>query len=305
MKRAEIRKDYLLDKYVIIAPKRSNRPRNVMVEAVETNLPSPLTPDHIKKQNIIDMIGSGKTAVMSVKNPFPAVTVSNSKAYGTQEVVIETPDPEKQLADLGTAQIARVLEMYGRRTNALSRHKKLNYILVFKNEGSKAGASFKHAHSQIFATELMPPEIAAIEKKTAIYREKSGRSFYADLIEKEMKSSRRVYEDKHVAVFTPYASFYHYEIWIFTKRAADNISNLTSAELTATARALEKILQTLKQLNLHYNLFCHQVTADRHEHFCIKIQPRGSIWGGVELDSGVVINSIPPEEAAKLYRKAF
>jgi hypothetical protein len=37
--------------------------------------------------------------------------------------------------------------------------------------------------------------------------------------------------------------------------------------------------------------------------FCLKIEPRGSVWAGVELDAGLIINSVPPEEAAQYYRK--
>jgi hypothetical protein len=35
----------------------------------------------------------------------------------------------------------------------------------------------------------------------------------------------------------------------------------------------------------------------------MKIQPRESVWAGVELGSGLVINSIAPEDAAKFYRE--
>jgi UDPglucose--hexose-1-phosphate uridylyltransferase len=151
----------------------------------------------------------------------------------------------------------------------------------------------------------MPPEVAAAAKLTTEYRAKTGRSFYSDLIDEEMKTKRRVYEDKHVAVFTPYASFYHYEVWIFAKRPVDNISRLNDQEFSSFAKALFHVLTLLKKFDLSYNFFCHQIAADRNEHFCIKVEPRDSVWGGVELGSGLVINSVSPEDAADLYRQAF
>jgi len=45
------------------------------------------------------------------------------------------------------------------------------------------------------------------------------------------------------------------------------------------------------------------VIKEEDQHFYLKIQPREAVWGGVELGSGIIVNSIPPEEAAKFYRK--
>ena len=83
----------------------------------------------------------------------------------------------------------------------------------------------------------------------------------------------------------------------------DNITKLNDAEFQALARAMKRVLIKLDELNLAFNFFLHQVVSDHDQHFYLKIQPRESIWAGVELGSGLVINSIPPEEAAKFYRK--
>ena len=66
---------------------------------------------------------------------------------------------------------------------------------------------------------------------------------------------------------------------------------------------LKKILIKLDELGLSYNYFLHQVVSDHDQHFYLKIQPRENIWAGIELGSGLVVNSIPPEEAAKFYRQ--
>ena len=38
-------------------------------------------------------------------------------------------------------------------------------------------------------------------------------------------------------------------------------------------------------------------------HFHIEITPRFEKWGGFELSTGAIVNSIMPEDAAKFYRK--
>jgi hypothetical protein len=44
------------------------------------------------------------------------------------------------------------------------------------------------------------------------------------------------------------------------------------------------------------------VINDEDQHLYMKITPRGSIWAGVEIGSGVIINSVSPEDAAEFYR---
>lgn len=303
MPKSEIRKDYLLNKYVIITPGRAKRPRDVKEQTiVERVAQCPFCPEKINPKNILDLVSAPEGGIISLKNIFPAVTLDNEKAYGAQEVIIETPDHKKELHDLPEAQIEQLLRMYAKRTAALSKIKNIEYILCFKNQGSKAGASIVHAHSQVFATDMMPPDINEELELARGYREKYETCAYCDVIEKELKSPRKIYEDKIIAAFAPYASQFHYEAWIFTKRHLDNITKLNDAEFKAFAHALKKILLKLSQLNLSFNYFLHQAVADADQHFYLKIQPRDSVWAGVELGSGLVINSVAPEQAAKFMR---
>ena len=305
MKKSEIRKSYLLNKYVIITPGRALRPRDIKEQTViERTAKCPFCPENIVPENIRDEIGDRKGwQALSIKNIFPAVTPDNERAYGEQEVVIETPSHSKELANLGEDQIGRVLRMYARRTEAISANEKINYILCFKNQGSKAGASIVHAHSQIFATNIIPPEVHEELGLAQSYRVKHEICPYCDIIKKETRSERKIFEDGFVAAFTPYASEYHYEAWIFVKRHVDNITRLNADEFGSFARALRMILLKLQALGLSFNYFLHQVVPDRDQHFYLKIQPRDSVWAGIELGSGLVINSISPEAAAKYYRE--
>lgn len=50
---------------------------------------------------------------------------------------------------------------------------------------------------------MLPPSIKLEIEQIAEYDKKHGTDFYSDLIKKEMKSRRRVYEDKYVVAFTP------------------------------------------------------------------------------------------------------
>ncbi|OIO08019.1 hypothetical protein COX68_03245 [Candidatus Falkowbacteria bacterium CG_4_10_14_0_2_um_filter_41_15] len=303
-KKSEIRKSFIFNKYVIITPGRILRPRDL--KEYTDNQPNPDCPfcrQNINQKNVLDKIKIKNNSIICLKNIFPAVALNNPKAYGTQEVIIENANHQKNLADFSLKHIEAILEMYIRRTKAIVKNKKIDYILCFKNQGLKAGASLSHAHSQIFATEIVPEDLREEMILAQRHKIKTGHCAYCDIIKMEMKSSRQIYSDKYVVAFAPYASQFHFEAWIVTKRHIDNIIGLNQNEKRAIAKILKHLALKMQKLNLSFNYFLHNVISDKHQHFYIKIQPRDSIWAGVELGSGLVINSIRPEEAAKYYRK--
>jgi UDPglucose--hexose-1-phosphate uridylyltransferase len=303
MLKSEIRKDYLLNKYVIITPGRAKRPRDIKEQTIISRVAHcPFCPEKINPKNTLDSLKAPEGDILSVKNIFPAVSLDNKKAYGTQEVIIETTDHKKELHNLSEAQIVQLLKMYAKRTESISQIKNIEYILCFKNQGSKAGASIIHAHSQIFATDMLPPDIKEELELAQLYQNKYKSCVYCDIIKREMKSPRKIFEDNFIAAFAPYASQFHYETWIFTKRHLDNIAKLNDNEFKSFAKTLKKILLKLSKLNLSFNYFLHQVISNTDQHFYLKIQPRDSVWAGVELGSGLVINSVAPEQAAKFIR---
>ncbi len=304
--KSEIRKDYIQEKYVIISPRRGKRPREferMEVHGTERQV-CHFCPEQLKNVKALATYGSQKKwQVKSIANIFPAVSKENSKAYGTQEVVVETPNHIKELDDLSVAHIGHIFEVYAERTRAITRDKKIEYILIFKNNGGKAGASLQHAHSQIFATEFLPPHLKDKSQKVQEYKLETGRCVYCDVIAKEKEGPRLVWEDKDVIAFTPYASMHNYEVWIMPKRHLDNVTVLTAGERRSMAKILKYALQKITDLHLPYNFYFHQVIHDEDQHLYLKVKPRGSVWAGVEIGSGLIINPIAPEDAAKFYRK--
>ncbi len=303
-KKSEIRKDYFLERYVIITPSRSKRPRDV-VESTHRQPGSScvLCPENIEKDLITDNIGGKKNwRVLTIKNKYPAVALNNPKAYGYQEVIIDTREHSRSWGEMNEKEILDILKMYGERTKKIGKIKNIDYILIFKNNGGQAGASLLHEHSQIFATKKIPPDVFEELDKAQEYKIKHGTCIYEEIIKKEKKSARHIWHDKNIIAFCPFASMYHHEAWIFPFRHLDNIARLNKNELKSLAKALKLIITKLEKHQISYNFFMHQSVSHQDQHFYIKIQPRESIWAGVELGSGMVINSIPPEKAAKFYR---
>ncbi|MFH0853502.1 MAG: DUF4931 domain-containing protein [bacterium] len=304
--KSEIRQDYVHNRVVIIAPSRSARPHNFINE--EAPLPihekeSPFSPANIDKVRAVSTYHNEKPwSIKVIKNIYPIVSKDNSRAYGDQEVVIETPDPNQDLSELSTPRIAELIKVYGDRIKALSRDPKIQYILIFKNYGGRAGASIDHAHSQIFATNFLPPHVLDKLKRAEEYRIRYGHCYYCDLIKKEKNTPRMIEDNNLVFVEAPYASSYNYEAWVFPKRHVDNASLLNSQERTAFAESLKKLLSRLNSIRLPYNLYLHQVVRYPNEHLYFRLAPRRDVWAGVELGSHLIVNTIAPEDAAKFYR---
>lgn len=304
----EIRKDYIQDKYVIIAPVRKKRPHDLEKPHIVNGASSPDTcafcPEQVNKIKDLLTIGPrDKWKIKVIKNIYPAVTLDNPKAYGVQEVIIETPEHFKELDVLCEEHISELFNVYALRTKEISKNKKIEYILIFKNNGGKAGASLAHSHSQIFATAFLPPHLIDKSQRVQEYKLRNGTCVFCDVIKKEIDSPRFVYKDNYVIAFTPYASMHNYEIWIMPIRHIDNITCLTKNERDSFARILKKILKKINALGLPYNFYFHQIINDEDQHLYMKITPRGSVWAGVEIGSGLVINPVSPEDAAKYYRK--
>ncbi len=308
----EIRKDYILDRYVIISEGRGKRPVQFREEIGEVDdkicdfCPGNenLTPKEIAH------IGTPWKIRVS-PNKFPAVAeVGNANirtdnifytfadAYGSHEVVIETNDHKKQLWDLSKEDVVDILGVYRQRINELSQHKNTKYVLIFKNHGKKGGTSLVHSHTQLTSFSFIPPFIQ--EKITAA--KKFTYCPYCEIIQREKDSHRRCFENNSFIAFAPYASRFNFEIWVLPKHHLTSMNDFDDTKMHDLADLMKQILAKLKQLKCSYNYFIHYSPAGENLHFMVEICPRIATWAGFELGSNIIINSVSPEMAARFYR---
>ncbi len=306
---AELRKDYILDRWVLIAPKRGKRPHELDLNEVKHEGECPFCPGNEAKftPNEIGRIPqNGGWAVRWIPNLFAALQPEGnssirtdnrfftvSDGVGRQEVIIETPRHDKQLADLSQDEIEQVLSVYARRIVELENKDNIKYVGVFKNHGFQAGTSLVHSHSQVWATALIPKDIQ--DKLNA--SSKFLRCPYCSIIDIEKKSDRRCFENNDFVAFTPYASRFNYELWILPKT---HISRFEKLNLKSLAELLRKALQKVGRLD--YNLVVTYAPKGHDLHVQIELLPRVALWGGFELNTGIIVNAVAPEDAAKYYR---
>ncbi|RLE38466.1 galactose-1-phosphate uridylyltransferase [Candidatus Woesearchaeota archaeon] len=313
----ELRKDYVLDRWVLIADVRSMRPRQFKEEKTivkeEKCFFCPGNESQTPPE--IGRIPTDKPKDKGWKmrwfaNKFPAVLPEGqhdiktdntfftfSSGFGYHEVIVET-NTHNQLWDLRKEDIKQLFKIYNERIEDLSKRPGVSYVNVFKNHGEKAGTSIVHSHSQIIATNTIP-EIVKEKVKKGTHL---GRCLYCQILNIEKNSDRRCFENNSFVAFTPYASRFNFEIWVLPKRHARTLAELRDNELEDLADIMKKILTKLKELNVSFNYYLHYAPKNQELHFQIEICPRIAVWAGFEYCSEIIINSLPPENAAKFYR---
>ncbi|MCX7779231.1 MAG: DUF4931 domain-containing protein [Patescibacteria group bacterium] len=306
--KAEIRKHYFLDKYVIITPARAKRPRRTGQPQKLVNIEDPDCPfcfDKVEKKLLIKGYPSFKNPQYFVlKNKYPIVTPDNQKAYGWHELISETPDHFQDLSAVSISHMIGLLNVYKDRIKTISQMKEIDYLLVLKNHGLAAGASRPHAHSQILGLKMLPPLVQEELEILTKNQQTKQDCLYCQILQKETRGPRRIFVNKEIIAFCPYASEYHYEAWILPRRHVASLIDLTERETIVFAKVLKRILRKIFKLRLAYNFFFHHlVKKNKDWHFYFKIQPRQSIWAGVEMGTGMVVNSLAPEKAAEFYRQ--
>ena len=308
-----IRKDYLLDRWIYYASSRGKRPREFKsITSKEESKMCFFCPgnEHLTPREIGRVEYKGSWKMRWFLNKFPAVEqkkhsklkskkfFSEGPNYGVHEIIVENNHHKSQLWDLPIKDYMDLFEVYKLRINALGRQKGIKYVEIFKNHGKDAGTSLLHSHSQVMALTQIPSLISEEANAVKKYR----KCPYCEIIKLESKSKRKIFETKNVVTFAPFASRFNYEAWIFPKNHKKTLGELNDGELKDFAAAMKKILSKLKKLSASYNFYLHYSPPKENLHFHIEIAPRIATWGGFELSTDFIINSVLPEDAARFYR---
>ena len=337
----EMRKDYLIDRWTVIATQRKKRPvdfkrtpeekKQASVCALEPGNehmtpPAVLvylrTNGGIKKDRDTDGLRHKNWLVRCVPNLYPAFTPpakgerSGSakssfvleRATGHHEVLVESPNHNEHPGTARMPQLIHVVNAQIDRLRELSSKPYVKYVSIFRNHGLEAGASLSHAHTQIIATPFIPKTVDEELKASEAAFKKEKRCAFCSIVEKEEESSRLVWKNNDCVVIAPWASVHPFEFWIFPKRHQCCLLDLTQQDVESLAKTMRVCFGALKSLlsDPPYNYGFHQITggAGDHFHWHLEVYPRLSIWAGFEKNTGMFINVVSPEDAAESLREA-
>jgi UDPglucose--hexose-1-phosphate uridylyltransferase len=230
---------------------------------------------------------------------------------GIHEVIIESPEHEQIIATMPLSQVEEIYQAYRERYIALAKDNRFEAVILFKNHGRGAGTSLHHPHSQIIATPVMPRALRDRIDIASDYLDQFGSCLICDMMAMERKEGERlILESANFLVFSPFASRLPFETWVVPKQHSSNFETITPELCRELAGVMQKVLQKFNKV-LHNPDFNYAVySAPCHEqglqycHWNMKIFPRISNQAGFELGSGMMINSVVPEAAAKFIREA-
>jgi UDPglucose--hexose-1-phosphate uridylyltransferase len=339
----ELRKDYLLNRWVVIATERGRRPTDFAKKEKPLAKTSvcPFCPgnEHMTPPALLVYIESqGKIEkakdqegfrhknwlIRCFPNLFPAFNppqqTSNREkimkgsglaaAVGHHEVIVESPIHDEHPSDARIPQLVHVINAYLDRLQELSAKPYVRYVSIFRNHGLEAGASLSHAHSQIIATPFTPKIVKEELAASRRFWRKNGSCVFCQIIEKERKSPRFIMESPDFLVFAPYASINPMEFWIFPKKHEASPLKLSEKAKENFAKTLRACFSALKSLlnDPPYNFGFHialEEAAKPHYHWHLEVYPKLAIWAGFEKSTGMYINTVSPETAAESLRNAI
>lgn len=323
----ELRKDYLLDEWVIISKNRSVRPfdhkknkEEKKEKKIEIDLNCPFCLGN-EKQTPPEIFRTGskiKWELRGFNNKYSAVQqkkefkkekknlLEYGNAFGFHEVIVETNNHSKELSELNKEEISELFNAYKERENELKKKKGVKHVLIIKNFGKECGASLSHNHSQIITFPFIPQIIQKEIDKAEEYFEKNNKNVFLEIAETEKTSERKIFENSFFVAFTAFAPKWTYEVWLVPKKQFSNLSEMEEEVLKDLAEAMQFVLSKLKKLgNPPYNYFLHE-SMEKNLAYCfhIKIQPNvKKVYGGIEKGAGIILIEVPPEQAAEELRK--
>lgn len=327
---SELRRDPIIGRWNIIDTDTPSGPETFDVESHTLgggkcpfcNGNEPLTPPEIFA---IRPQGSAPNSpgwqLRVVPNKFPALKIEGDlgrrgigvfdlcNGVGAHEVIVESPDHNRQMADLSVEELAAVIRTFQVRSLDLRGDRRLKYTLIFKNFGLTAGASLEHSHSQLIALPIIPKRVQEELRGSERYFEFKDRCPYCDMVSQELQEDERLScENRAFIACCPFMSNFPFEIWILPKEHRADFAKIPHEAVTDFARILKETLLRVRSA-LHdpaYNFIIHTAPIEPREreeyHWHLELIPKLTKIAGFEWGTGFYLNPTPPELAAKTLR---
>ncbi len=333
---SEFRRDGISGDWILMVPGRAKKPGDLRTKKEKRKIAPFRTcrfEDPFENVDEKIIIGYPRTKngdirtdwdLLVLKNKYPAVVHFERKAIhrtskffeviegaGHHDLII-TRDHKKDFPDLSRERAFRVLAAFRDRYLMLFQDKNIEYVSMFHNWGRGAGASIFHPHYQIMGIPIVPPHIMHTLFGADHYVRKHAQCAFCAMMAEEKKQRIRIIAENDMAIaFAPYASWSEFQVKIFPKKHSAGFENTLDAELQSVGDILQLVLKKIRK-NLgdpDYNFFIH--TAPMREkkkykksfHWHIEVLPVYNTAAGFEFDTGMQINVIDPDFAARILKK--
>jgi len=304
------RHEPLTGRTILLAAQRRDRPHAFASDGSVTEAECPFcagreerTPPEITRR------GDPDWTVRVVPNKYPAVSAADEfdaaepAAMGRHEVIIESGRHDDSFLEVSDAHSDEIVEVWVERFGVLSVDPRHASVILFHNQGARAGESIAHPHSQIVGLPFVPERVAL---ETSAYRE--GSCVLCKVIERASESTLIVDQNEAFILIAPWASRLPYQMWAIPRSHEPDIGSLSRQHVRGLAAilrsALGKINRVLPGESINWSIQQAPVNPSRPFHWYLEIVPRVTVFGGFELSTGTYINIVDPEHTAALFRTA-
>lgn len=225
-------------------------------------------------------------------------------ASGAHEVIVNSPEPVFSLAELSVEQVTAAMMTWRERMRF---HAPFAFCLqLIVNERAEGGASLPHTHAQLYVMSFVPADIARERERFGAHANRTmGQNLLGDLIQEEVRLRKRIIAiDKEAVLIAPFASKLPYQMMLAPRKPVPRFEDEGPLGASLLHDGLSRLARHLGE-SPPLNLWVR--TAPRGaDHFCwrIDVMPRLTHLAGLELSTGLALNTVPPERAAKLLREA-
>lgn len=247
------------------------------------------------------------TTLFSVQ-PDPSGIDEVASDAGFHEVVIESPRHITTVTEMTREQFLWMLVAYRDRFGAI-KEAGLTQGLAIKNSGAAAGASLKHAHSQVFGLPFVPPQIELELLGSQRFYETHGTCPFCAMITAEQQVATRVVAENDAFIaWCPRASRFPFETWIAPKSHRSRFEMEDDESLGVLGDLFRLVVQRVEAHSRidAFNYLIHSLPFDTnhhdHYHWHIEIIPRVAKAAGFEWGTGIHINTVVPAVAAEQLR---
>lgn len=320
----DLRKDPITRSWVIVGHPQQGE---VAVE------PCPLcTQNRIETKALLSIPADGPWQVRAIPHLRPLYRIEGDpgraadgiydkmQPVGAHEIIIESPEHKRRLADMADEEIARVLDAYARRISDLKRDSRFKYVTVFKNFGALAGEEWPHSYAQVTATTFVPRRILYELRAAREWFQEHDRCVFCDILRQEERQAKRVVDSQgDYVAFCPYASRVPFEFWVVSRRHNHQFeAPLPASNRRNLAALLGRMLRRIVRIAKAYHLVVHTapnvqqtkgelrdywrtIAGDYHWHIEVLpiVEERSKSYSIKE----VYFNGLMPEEAAAELRR--
>lgn len=307
---------------ILFAPIRSERPNAYGLDIMTKDCPfcvgnELMTPPEIalkglKKSSNIRVVPNKYPIVSEIPSTSSGEGENDEIWTGYHEVIIEGQSHDASLLEMDSDCLSDVVLAWSERVNLHSLMPEVKEIIFFRNEGSKAGATLKHPHSQLVSLTQTTERLEKQRQIAYAFYRKKGICVYCELLASAQAENRVICQTQTFIAFIPEVCRFGGELMIMPRNHAVSFEILPS-QVKEFSELLQDVLARIKIVwnNPDYNLLlCSAAKKGLNSdqelslHWFFELIPRVGVMAGFEIATAMQVQSASGLKYASMYRSA-